>query len=71
MSGTEPRVVHSARTALDLTEAYHLVFDIKDALVKRPSDRYKAYEAANAIANLMQALEVEVPERFDGEGRQS
>lgn len=58
-----------------LTEAYHLAFDVKDALAEAPfgtmeyEARTSCYTAISSLANAMRALEFEVPRRFDGEGR--
>ncbi len=52
-----------------LTEAYHAVFDAKDAHLGEELLRIKAYAAHAAIANLIEALGGTVPERFDGAGR--
>ena len=54
---------------MDLTNIYHDLFDIKEANYDNETIRMKAYAACAAVANLMQALGQEVPERFDGEGR--
>lgn len=52
-----------------LTEAYHAIYDVKDEFLDNELLRIKAYAAAAALANLMEAIGVEVPTRFDGEGR--
>lgn len=52
-----------------LTEAYHLVFDVKDACETTSDARYLAYEACSKIAALMSELGFDAPARFDGQGR--
>lgn len=54
--------------AESLTEAYHVIFDIKD----RTNDngiKYACYEALQKMAVVMELLKVTVPIRFDGDGR--
>lgn len=65
------RIAHSAQTALDLTEAYHVIYDVKDANLRLDAVRYAAYEALQKLAELMRALDIEVPDRYDNEGRTS
>lgn len=54
-----------------LTEAFHSIYDAKDANLSNETVRVQAYDALAALAALMQTLNVPVPRRFDGEGRVS
>lgn len=54
--------------AESLTEAFHVLFDIKDK-TEDDSVRYSAYQAVNAIKQTMYKLGMTVPERYDGQGR--
>lgn len=56
-------------TTHPLTEAYHAVFDVKDGLAPGRPGWYEAYEALSKIAEVMKVLGIEVPVRYDGEGR--
>jgi hypothetical protein len=56
-------------TAAELTAAYHAIYDVKDEHLADELLRIKAYAALAALANLMEALDIDVPTRFDGEGR--
>jgi hypothetical protein len=55
-----------------LTEAYHLVFDVKDDTEHVPPGSEaasQALRALNAIKQLAQQLDITMPRRFDGDGR--
>lgn len=55
-----------------LTEAYHTIFDIKDAAKDAGQIDgifSKCYAAVSALSDLMEALGYTVPTRFDGDGR--
>lgn len=52
----------------DLTEAFHLLFDVKDS-VRPVAARYALYEAIDKVKEAMRALGYVIPRRFDGDGR--
>lgn len=52
-----------------LVEAYHVIFDAKDAHQDNDHIRNAAYRALSELADLMGLLGTPVPTRFDGEGR--
>lgn len=63
---TTPGSIESAGDLL--TEAYHLVFDVKDACDNPSADDAAAY-ACSKIAALMGILGFDAPRRYDGQGR--
>ena len=52
-----------------LIEAYHAIYDVKDANLHDDNIRSKAYETLSWLEMLMEDLGIEVPRRYDGEGR--
>lgn len=69
-SEATPRRFNTERESL--TEAYHTLFDIKDATQPGTGNgklRYDCYEAIAALGKVMRTLGHPVPERFDGTGQ--
>lgn len=77
-------LTNAQRNALDadLTEAYHVIFDVKDEAAEHArinlgdptvrdaeAIRYRAYETIQHLSRLMAMLGFTVPNRMDGEGR--
>jgi hypothetical protein len=56
---------HRSMHSQPLIEAYHKVYDVKDAVCDDPELRYEAYQALQKIAALMSALDIDVPTRYD------
>lgn len=54
-----------------LAEAFHTLYDLKDAAAARGDDeaRLAAYEALTALRYVFEVEGVEMPRRFDGAGR--
>jgi len=55
--------------AAALTEAFHVLFDIKEAAAGHDPGWYYTYEAINRLKDIMEANGIEVPKRYDGDGR--
>jgi hypothetical protein len=67
-----PGAIEMDATDAALTEAFHLLFDIKDEARdanKVDSVAGKCYTAINAIKDVMKALGYTPPTRYDGDGR--
>jgi len=52
-----------------LTEAYHVIYDVKDAHLDNDFVRFATYGALGQLATVMDALGIPVPDRRDGDGR--
>jgi hypothetical protein len=56
-------------TTHPLVEAFHAVYDVKDAHHSNEYVRVLGYETLSRIKDLMIHLDIEVPRRYDKEGR--
>jgi hypothetical protein len=52
-----------------LTEAFHIIYDVKDAVHDSSELLYEAYEALQKLTTLLRSLGLDVPVRYDLEGR--
>lgn len=53
----------------DLIEAFHAIYDVKDAHLDEDDIRVAAYNALRELELLMHLTGYEVPDRYDGTGR--